>query len=249
MTFRPQTLNDALALRKSLPYPVLLKPRKSTGGRGIRMAKNAGELAEALMQFREVPLIQERIQGEDLELTILCVHGEPIAGSAYISLRNAPPPYGPPAACRTIQDETLMRIGMDFLMKLRYHGVAHLDFRRDQRDGQQKLLDFNPRMAGSNDISLCSGIDFAFMQYQTALGGNVDPCFDYELGREFRWLMPEELRHLVMTNNKSQTVRELLRWHNVATEISITDPLPHVALVATLLQTQLRKLRRQRTST
>ncbi len=242
MTLRPQTFKHALELHRSLPYPVLLKPRKSEGGDGIRMARNAGEFVGALKQFQEVPLIQEQIQGEDLELTILCVAGKPIAGSAYLSLRNAPLPYGAPVACRTIKEEHLMRIGMDFLKKLQYHGLAHLDFRRDRRDGKAKLLDFNPRFAGTNDISLCSGVDFAFMLYQLALGRNIVPCFAYEQGREFRRITGE-LQYLIQKGHKIRTVRELLRWHNVSTDLSLADPLPQVAMVFNRLYPLVEKIR------
>lgn len=235
-TFRPRSRDEALALRDQLPYPVLLKPRQSTSGSGIRRVDNPGELAEALTKTRDVPLLQERIEGEDLELTILCVHGEPLAGSAYMSLRNHPLPYGPPIACRTIVDDALMRTGMEFLRKLPYHGVAHLDFRRDRRDGQAKLLDFNPRLAGTNEISIRSGVDFPLMLYRLALGEPVKPCFTYEVGMEFRWLMYGELLHLATTPNKYRTVRELLRWHRVATDVSLADPLPHAAKVLSSLR-------------
>ena len=227
MTFCPQTMKEAVELRESLPYPVLLKPRKAVDGAGIQLVTSPAELVAVLRQFQRIPVIQEKIEGEDLELTILCIDGLAIAGSAYISLRNMPLPYGPPVACRTIRDKTLMRTGMEFLRRLHYHGVAHLDFRRDKRDGQAKLLDFNPRIAGSNDSSLCSGVDFAYMLYQLARGEKVDPRFDYELGKEFRYLWPGELRHLAQTDCKSQTVSDLLRWDNVDTDISLFDPLPN----------------------
>jgi len=147
-------------------------------------------------------LIQEYIRGEDLELTILCVRGEPIAGSAYLSLRNAPLPFGPPVACISIKDDELVKIGCNFLKTIGFHGVGHLDFRRDHRDGIPKLFDFNVRVAGTNDISIRTGIDFGFMLYQLAAGQQLAPCFDYEIGREFRWYLPGELRHFVQTQQK-----------------------------------------------
>lgn len=248
-TYRPATVKDALALNSSLPFPVLLKPRRNTGGVGIKRANDGKEFMEALRGLSDIPVIQEYFEGDDFELTILCVHGEPVAGSVYISLRNAPLPYGPPIACRTIKDETLMATGIEFLRKIGYHGIAHLDFRKDQRDGKPKLLDFHARVAGTNDISIRSGVDFAFMLYQLAGGKKVVPCFEYEVGREFRWFFPGELRHLVQTPHKSQTIRELLKWRHVSTDISFTDPLPQVAIaaeavyrVAKRLKQKLRKL-------
>ncbi len=228
-TFQPRSRDEAMALRDQLPYPVLLKPRKSVAGIGIRCVNKGEELNWALTQTKDIPLIQERIDGEDLELTILCLRGKAIAGSAYKSLRNAPLPFGPPVACRSIKNEALMHTGIDFLKKLQYHGVAHLDFRMDHRDGQPKLLEFNPRLAGTNEISTRTGIDFALMLYRLAIGERVKPCFSYETGREFRWL--GELRHLIQTPYKCQTVRELLRWHRVNTEIYLMDLMPHVVML------------------
>lgn len=235
-TFRPQTIDEAMALSVELPYPVLLKPRRSSSGIGIRRVNAPGEMEGALRAAKGMPIIQEHIEGQDLELTILCVHGQPMAGSAYVSLRNYPLPYGPPVACRTIGDDHLMAIGVDFLKRLRYHGVAHLDFRRDRRDGQPKLLDFNPRIAGTNEVSIRTGIDFALMLYRLALGESVEPAFDYEIGREFRWLMYGELLHLIQTPQKRRTVRELLRWGRVSTDVALTDLLPHLGKVLSTLR-------------
>lgn len=227
-TYVPSSLDEALTKRHELPYPVLLKPRRGTGGVGIRLARDPTGFEDVLRDTELTPMIQEYIDGEDLELTILADHGEPLAGSAYVTLRNRPLPYGPPVACRTVRDERLMSIGMKFLQELRYHGVAHLDFRRDRRDGQPKLLDFNIRLAGSNEISTRTGVDFALMLSQMAVGRRVAPCFEYEVNAEFRWLMFGEVQHLIQTPRKRAVIRDLMRWRNVHTDVSLTDPLPHM---------------------
>jgi predicted ATP-grasp superfamily ATP-dependent carboligase len=227
-TFVPSSLDEAFTLRHDLPYPVLLKPAHGTGGVGIQLASDPTGFENALRDTELAPTIQEFIEGDDLELTVLSDHGEPLAGSAYVTLRNRPLPYGPPVACRTIRDEHLMSIGTTFLQELRYHGVAHLDFRRDRRDGQPKLLDFNVRLAGSNEISTRTGVDFALMLYQMALGRRVAPCFEYEVNTEFRWLMFGELQHLIQTPRKRAVIRDLMRWRDVQADISLTDPIPHM---------------------
>ena len=241
-TYRFKSTDDALSVRHSLPYPILLKPYKGNGGIGIQRAENADQLAKKLERGENLPLLQEQIDGEDLELTVLCVHGEPLSVYTYLSLRNAPLPYGPPVACRTIRDENTVRIGTEFLRKILYHGVAHLDFRRDRRDGQPKLLDFNARLAGTNDVSLYSGIDFGHMLYRLAMGEALEPSFAFEKGKEFRWLLPGELMHLKQTPYKIRTLKSLSRWSNVSTNISLRDPLPNVAMAFDIFKRLLRKL-------
>jgi predicted ATP-grasp superfamily ATP-dependent carboligase len=237
-TYFPKERSDALALSGELRYPVLIKPAGSTGGRGIRMAANPEDLESILEESKGTVMVQEYVEGEDLELTLLFFHGEPLAGSAYVSLRNHPLPYGPPIACRTIRDDQLMEFGIRMLKSLDYHGVAHLDFRRDRRDGVPKLLDFNVRLAGTNEISARSGVDFALMLYKLALGEKLEPCFEYRIGLEFRWVLFGEIQHLLKTPQKSKTIRELLRWRGVKTNVDLRDPLPHLAHLLSWLNQQ-----------
>jgi predicted ATP-grasp superfamily ATP-dependent carboligase len=245
MTFIPKTHDEALAMKEKYPYPVLLKAKKGVAGKGIERANNPAQLEDALANRSDIPIIQEWIEGEDLELTVFCTEGRAIAGHVYQSLRNAPLPYGPPVACRSIRDDDFLASGCRFLQAIGYHGVAHMDFRRDRRDGIPKLLDFNVRIAGTNEISLRTGVDFGYMQYQMAMGETPRECFDYEVGREFRWLFPGELRHLAQTRNKLRNLRQLLNWRKVSTEVSLTDPMPHLFLVLDLVYRKMQKMSRR----
>jgi predicted ATP-grasp superfamily ATP-dependent carboligase len=84
-TFQLRTVEEALELGATLPYPVVLKPAGGTGGTGITKANNARELSAILARGDLVPLIQEFIDGEDVELTVLCDHGEPSESAASVS--------------------------------------------------------------------------------------------------------------------------------------------------------------------
>ena len=231
-TVHPETRREALSLQPHLPYPVLLKPRRGVGGDNIRRVDRRHDFQRVLAGYQEMPVIQALVEGRDYELTLLCVQGDPLAGSVYISLRNAPLPYGPPSACRTIIDDELVTLGMTFLKKLGYNGVAHLDFRKDRRDNRFKLLDFSVRLAGTNDVSLCSGIDFGYMQYRLALGQTVEPAFAYAVGREYRWYLFNELRYLMKITPRAAAVRSHLKWRHVSTDISLVDPIPSFARLA-----------------
>lgn len=234
-TVFPESIDEALEMLDAVTYPALLKPSHSVAGEGITHVETPADLARALRDFESPPLIQERILGDDLELTLLCADGELVAASTYVSVRNAPLPFGPPVACRTIRDDKLVESGAQLLKAIRYEGVAHLDFRRDRRDGLAKLLDFNARLAGTNELSTRSGVNFPLMLYKLALGEKPAPRLIHGRDLEFRWLLYGELRHLVQSPRKTQVIRNLLQWNNVSTDIRFSDPLPHVAhLIGTL---------------
>ena len=232
----PDFHHGLLEVRHEMPYPVLLKPARSVAGNGILEVKRAADLEGALSHFEAPPLIQELIQGEDLELTLLCIHGKPVAGSTYLSLRNFPLPFGPPIACRTIRDEELMESGLRLLKALSFHGVAHLDFRRDRRDGRPKLLDFNARLAGTNEISTLSGVNFPLLLYRLAIGEEPEPCFDFQTDLEFRWLIFGEVQHLLQTDHRLRVAKELVSWRKVSTNLWLADPLPHIAHLLDLVR-------------
>ena len=118
-------------------------------------------------------------------------------------------------------------MGKKFLENLRYNGVAHLDFRRDKRDGQAKLLDFNPRLAGTNDTSLHSGVDFGYLLYRLSLDQQVDPISKCQVGKEFR-IIDLEWEHFKTSPHKIKILRDFVNIRNVSTDFLISDPLPHL---------------------
>jgi len=62
-------------------------------------------------------------------------------------------------------------------------------------------------------------------------GERVEPCFEFELGKEFRWIFWGELRHLAKIPDKWKTIKNLTKWKNVKTDLSITDPIPYLSMM------------------
>ncbi len=63
-----------------------------------------------------------------------------------IKLRSWPPHAGMTACARTVPNPGLAQAAARFCQAIGFSGIADLDWRLDLRDGQYKLLDFNPRM-------------------------------------------------------------------------------------------------------
>jgi predicted ATP-grasp superfamily ATP-dependent carboligase len=58
-----------------------------------------------------------------------------------------------------------------FLNAIGYQGLVEIEFKRDPRDGQFKLLDVNTRIWGFHTLGLAAGVDFPWLQYTAAIGG------------------------------------------------------------------------------
>src|SRR3970282_2742686 len=120
-------------------------------------------------------------------LPLGCAPGGRVAPPPSATLRRYPEPSGVPVACRTTRDDELIEIGTRFLGALRYHGVANLDFRRDRRDGRAELSDFNPRLAGTTEVSVASGVDLPWVLSRLALGEEPQTLLFSQSGGEVRW--------------------------------------------------------------
>jgi D-aspartate ligase len=69
-----------------------------------------------------------------------------LAGFTGVKVRSYPPYAGPTTLGRCARNEALHRQAEELFKALSYRGIMDLDYRLDLRDGQYKLLDFNPRV-------------------------------------------------------------------------------------------------------
>ena len=68
-----------------------------------------------------------------------------------------------------------------------------VEFKKDIRDNQFKLMEINPRFWGSLDLSIASGIDFPYLLYKMAVEGDIKPTFNYRTGLRYAWTLPIDL--------------------------------------------------------
>jgi D-aspartate ligase len=71
--------------------------------------------------------------------------GEPVVGFTGRKLRSYPAFVGATSYGVSIVNRKVRSLAQSLLRELRYAGVVELEFLLDKRDGQYKLIDFNPR--------------------------------------------------------------------------------------------------------
>ena len=65
-------------------------------------------------------------------------------------------------------------------------GPCEVEFRRDA-SGRPLLMEINPRLAGTLENAIRSGVDFPLMIWQWATGQPVQPVRAYRTGVRTRW--------------------------------------------------------------
>lgn len=173
-------------------YPVVIKGLKESGK--IQYVNSFEELSR---YNAKESIVQEYIPGEGYGVFALFNKGAVRAVFMHKRIREYPITGGPSTAAESIYDQNLSDLGLKLLESLHWHGVAMVEFKKDLRDGEYKLMEINPKFWGSLDLAIASGVDFPYLAIKMAVDGDVETVLKYEKGVRFRWLFPDDLLHLL----------------------------------------------------
>lgn len=180
-------------------FPVVVKPSRSVsaedGARrktmGARYAISPAELTSLLAAspIDEGPwLVQSRVDGVGLGIFILRWDGDVVAHFAHRRIREKPPSGGVSVCCESIPaPERLLAQSIALLEALDWNGVAMVEFKYNERNGQAHLMEINPRFWGSLQLAIDAGVDFPWYVVQLALGRQIPRVSDWRVGLRSRW--------------------------------------------------------------
>jgi predicted ATP-grasp superfamily ATP-dependent carboligase len=240
-----ESMEELDELADEIEYPVVVKSRSKTlwkDGKPFTLkvmkenyVDNKAELAKIsswiLERSGKMPLIQEYIPGEGYGVEMLLNHGDPRVLFMHKRLREYPITGGVSTMRESIYAEELKEPAIRLMKKLRWHGVAMVEFKVDSRDGIPKLMEVNGRFWGSLALPVAAKVDFPYYLHTMILEGDVAPRMWYPIGVRCRWLVTGDLLWLMSSlkngRNKVAAVREFLRYPDAYDDIlSLDDPLP-----------------------
>lgn len=155
----PESFEDARAFAAEVGFPLLTKLTAPwSAPKGTRSTVVPADPDQLRARWATVPdglLLQEFIPegprapqpAQDWFLHGYC-DSEARCRPAYTGVkeRSYPAKAGLTSCARAVDNPTLRMLVTTFLEDIGYRGVLDLDLRHDPRDGQYKLLDFNPRL-------------------------------------------------------------------------------------------------------
>lgn len=237
---RPRVFGSAEEVDR---FPVVVKGTQES--KSLRYVNSREELAR--VDARE-GIIQEYIPGAGYGFYALYRHGEMRAYFMHRRLREYPITGGASTAAESVHDPALNEAGRALLDTLGWHGVAMVEFKKDERDGRFKLIEINPKFWGSLDLSVAAGVDFPYLAAKMALDGDIDTVPGYQVGVRFRWLFPDEILHLAANPRAFGAFCRDFLDRQMHVNIDLTDPVPTlfqigetaIKLVTRALQGRLR---------
>jgi D-aspartate ligase len=186
-TFNPRSLDELPDLYSRLPLAIKPAVKENffyaTGAKAWRVntpeqLRSMYEKAINLIRPEEI-LIQEIVPGDGNEQYSYCAfvrNGAPFSVLTARRARQHPREFGRAASyVETIDAPEIEHLSERFLKAIRYHGIVEIEFKRDPRNGEYKLLDVNARPWGFHAIGPAAGIDFAYLAYADQMGLPIEP--------------------------------------------------------------------------
>lgn len=161
------------------PFPAILKPVIKRNffpafrRKAVELA-DRGELENVLAKVGDrVPLdemlLQEKIPREGSEqLSYVCFFksGTPHYGFTARRVRQHPMDYGQASTyVATVDCGELEDISVMLLKAIDYYGICEVEFMRDPRDSQPKLLEVNARFWGWHTLARSCGVNYPYLLY------------------------------------------------------------------------------------
>jgi predicted ATP-grasp superfamily ATP-dependent carboligase len=126
----------------------------------------------------EEVMVQELIPGDGRCQFSYCgffKSGHSVATMVVRRLRQRPMDFGRSSTfVETVDVPELEKVARHFLSHIGYYGLVEIEFKLDERDGQYKLLDVNPRTWGYHSLGPRAGTDFPLLLYRDQLGEPVE---------------------------------------------------------------------------
>jgi predicted ATP-grasp superfamily ATP-dependent carboligase len=261
-TYFIKNLKQLKQLSDKLEYPIVIKPRYSCFLINNQIKHfdvvYANSKEELLIKYSKLhsqskfPLMQEYIYGNGFGFFALLNKSKPLAVFAHQRIREHPYTGGPSTFRISVDIPELKTFGLKLLRKLNWQGIAMVEFKRDRKDDQFKLMEVNGRFWGSLQLSIASGVDFPYLLYQLINNKQIKQVKHYNVGTKCRWLLPGDILHLISVlksnktidldlrkPNKLKTIKEFFRFFEKDLHydvISLKDPLPIAANIWSLIK-------------
>ena len=198
-TYYPRSTDEVARL--DCAFPVILKPAAKPEENVFTHAKAwpAADRAALVAGYEHARrlvgpdsvMVQELIPGggeAQFSYAALADDGRPRAVLIARRTRQYPPDFGRASSfVETVEESALEEPSEQLLRALGLTGIVELEFKRDPRDGQHKLLDINARAWAWQELGLRAGVDFPYLLWKLL---HNEPTPHVRAHTSVRWMRP-----------------------------------------------------------
>ncbi|WP_400079030.1 ATP-grasp domain-containing protein [Winogradskyella sp. R77965] len=207
-----------------LGYPIIAKPSRSIDGYGIKVLSNKDDTHRFLKSFSSTYVLQEFIEGYDIDCSVLCKDGVVLLHIIQKGILFENRKFAPAIGLQFLQEEKLLEIVRALMTSLKWTGVAHIDLRYDKKTKVFKVIEVNGRFWGSMEGALAAGYNFPYLY--CLLAKNIP----FKVST-YKKIKHYNIKGLVKLINQKPSILfnwSFLRKHTTLCYI-FKDPLPTIA--------------------
>jgi predicted ATP-grasp superfamily ATP-dependent carboligase len=189
-------VEDLRTAEAQFGYPFVVKPSISWTGQVAERVHpteviNEEEAVKATDSFLltgcEV-IAQQLASGDRISISFFIDKGEVLAYAACTALRTTPPLGGVSVQRVSIPvSDDLLQASENLVTTIGLEGAVEVEYRCDAK-GNPLLMEINPRLAGTLENAMHTGVNFPLMIWQWAIGEKIKPVRSYPTGVRTRWL-------------------------------------------------------------
>jgi len=261
------SIQELADLKKSIKFPVVLKPTRSIGsGEGgasqlqVSYAFDVAELtAGCIHALRFGPvLLQELFSGIGVGVELIAQHGKIAYAFQHRRLHEVPLTGGGSSLRKSEPImPSLLQASERLIAALDWNGVAMVEFKLNPATQEFCLMEINGRFWGSLPLAVAAGADFPAMLLNMEMDGAMQPCPPYRnniycrlLSRDLHWyeavLRGGEDRRIASIPSGWEIFNGLGLLFNFRHRFdvqAIRDPLPGIVDIGRLATLYLDRLR------
>lgn len=215
-------------------FPVVIK--SSDGSKDyVKYCNDSHELLEKFTKLSSKSktriICQEYVEGFGCGFFGIYYNGKLISHFLHKRVKEFPITGGTSAVAESFFDEKLYIYGKQLGDALHWNGPIMAEFKYDAIEKEYKLIEINPKLWGSLDLTIEAGINIPQILIQIALNKEINSTSSYRYIK-YRWVFPDEFKVLV-SKPSIRAIREFMtRKPETMTNICITDPLPTIIQIA-----------------
>lgn len=175
----------------SFPYPGILKPNCTTGGRGMVMIPNAEHLKHVYPSIRQKYgdcHLQRFVKsgGKQLKVQLYINEEGDLLGHSVLDKVRWYPIKGGSSCCSVTTDNmSLVNTCHNILRDIKWTGFADFDIIEDPETKDLLVMEINPRLPACIGAAICAGINWPQIIVNDCLGLKVN-SYSYVQGIIFR---------------------------------------------------------------
>ncbi len=158
--------DDALGMT----FPLVLKPRRGSGSRGVQILQSAAALPVLHKKDHHRYLLQEHLPGEEYSVDVLAdLDGRVCAAVPRNRLKVD---SGVAVTCKTVFDPELVDVAVAVAQAVGVTLVANVQLKRNAH-GRPALLEVNPRFPGSMPLTVEAGVNMPALALDVLAGARL----------------------------------------------------------------------------